>query len=274
MPSEPILVRIGDGTAIDTRYWGPEGAPSLVFVHGNGGHIGWWSFLAPFFADRYRVAAFSLSGMGGSDWRDRYTMPRFADEIRAVAGTAQAGPQPPILVAHSMGGFPAILAGASDWPVRALILVDVALPGVQPIEVKPYSGHHIYESREAALARFRLAPAQPCENDFLLRHLGEMAIKPIEGGGWTWRFDPDLWSRIDFGGAWEALPHVRCPVALVRGALSPLTGPKMIAAIREALPCEAPLISIPFAHHHVMVDQPIALVAALDSLLEAWIPIA
>ena len=271
-PSEPREVRLADGTRIEARYWGAEGSPPLVLIHGNGAHIGWWSFLAPFFADRFRVAALSLSGMGGSSWRQRYDMARFADEIRTVAPAANAGPQQPILIGHSMGGFPAILAATSDWPVRALIMVDVALAGVQPIDVKPYSGHQIYATREAALARFRLAPAQPCENRFILRHLAKMAIQPSAEGGWTWRFDPALWSKIDFGGVWEAMPRVRCPVAMIRGALSPLTSPKMIAAIQAALPRSAPLITIPEAHHHVMIDQPLALVAAIDSLIETWAP--
>ena len=44
---------------------GPADAAPLLFLHGNGAHADWWSFIAPFFAAEYRVAALSWSGMGG-----------------------------------------------------------------------------------------------------------------------------------------------------------------------------------------------------------------
>ena len=32
--------------------WGSD-KPGLIFVHGNGAHAHWWTFLAPFFLDEY-----------------------------------------------------------------------------------------------------------------------------------------------------------------------------------------------------------------------------
>ena len=54
---------------IECLAWGERGKPGLIVVHGASAHADWWSFIAPFFAPDYRVAAFSLSGMGGSGWR-------------------------------------------------------------------------------------------------------------------------------------------------------------------------------------------------------------
>src|SRR5580693_343441 len=62
-----------EGANIELLTWGEVGKPGLIFVHGNSAHADWWSFIAPFLADDYRVAALSLSGMGGSDWRETYT---------------------------------------------------------------------------------------------------------------------------------------------------------------------------------------------------------
>ena len=96
-----------DGASIEVLTWGQRGRPGLLFLHGNGAHAGWWDFIAPFFAADYRVAAFSWSGMGGSDHRASYSIAGFIDEIFAVidaAGLDEAGP--PIVVAHSFGGFP------------------------------------------------------------------------------------------------------------------------------------------------------------------------
>ena len=39
---------------------------------------------------------------------------------------------------------------------------------------------------------------------------------------------------------------------------------------RDLIPAAAPHIVIPESEHHVMVDQPLALVAALRALLAAW----
>jgi pimeloyl-ACP methyl ester carboxylesterase len=50
--------------------------------------------------------------------------------------------------------------------------------------------------------------------------------------------------------------------------------PPRLALIRRLTPPDAPWIVIPDAGHHVMVDQPLALVAALRTLLECWQPAA
>ena len=62
-----------EGAAIELLTWGEVGKPGLVFLHGNGAHADWWSFIAPFFAADYRIAALSWSGQGGSGWRERYS---------------------------------------------------------------------------------------------------------------------------------------------------------------------------------------------------------
>src|ERR1700761_9768404 len=68
------------GSKLEVLTWGEVGKPGLLFVHGNGAHADWWSFIAPFFADDYRCAALSWSGMGRSGWRDRYSMEGFEQE--------------------------------------------------------------------------------------------------------------------------------------------------------------------------------------------------
>src|SRR5580698_7795283 len=53
------------GATIELLTWGRIGDPGLLFLHGGGAHADWWSFIAPFFHERFRCAAFSWSGMGG-----------------------------------------------------------------------------------------------------------------------------------------------------------------------------------------------------------------
>ncbi|ODP38441.1 alpha/beta fold hydrolase [Sphingomonas turrisvirgatae] len=279
-PYEALDVAMTDGRRIEARAWGPAGAPGLVLLHGNAAHLGWWTFLAPFFADRFRVTAFSLGGMGGSEWHDDYSVARFADEMWTVADAAGATAHtlPPVLVAHSMGGLPVIHAGAKvDRPIRAAVLIDVGLPGIDTgIAIPEYKGHRLYPSVEAALGRFRLAPPQPCANRWIAEYLGRMAVQPAHdaagNAGWSWRFDPRLWGGVPADDVWLELAAMRCPVALIRGANSRLTAGEMIARMIAALPAGSPLIEIADADHHVMIDQPLALVAALDALFAGWVP--
>ena len=37
---------------LEVLTWGEVGKPGLLFVHGNSAHADWWSFIAPFFAER------------------------------------------------------------------------------------------------------------------------------------------------------------------------------------------------------------------------------
>ena len=39
-----------DGAGIELLTWGDQGKPGILFLHGNGAHADWWSFIAPFFA--------------------------------------------------------------------------------------------------------------------------------------------------------------------------------------------------------------------------------
>lgn len=279
-PHEALEVVMHNGRRIEALAWGPVGAPGLVLLHGNAAHLGWWSFLAPFFANRFRVTTFSLGGMGGSEWHGDYSVACFADEMWAVSDAAGATihSTPPIIVAHSMGGLPVIHAAAHmELPIRAAVLVDVGLPGVDNgIAIPKYNGHRLYPSVEAALGRFRLAPPQPCANRWIAEYLGRMAICEARdaagNAGWSWRFDPKLWYGVPAGDIWDHLAGMRCPVALIRGASSRLTAGEMIERMVAALPDDTPLIEIADADHHVMIDQPIALVAALNALFSGWIP--
>ena len=69
-----------EGAKIHYLRWGDRARPGLLLVHGNAAHAYWWSFIAPFLARDYNVAAMDLSGMGDSDWRASYSMDMFVRE--------------------------------------------------------------------------------------------------------------------------------------------------------------------------------------------------
>lgn len=264
-----------DGARIETLTWGQRGRPGLVFLHGNGAHAEWWRFIAPAFAANWRILALTWSGMGGSDWRPAYSGETFAREVFAAAeaGGLHDSPLKPTLVAHSFGGFVAMHCAARYGDrLRAAVLVDSAIdpPGRRhdgpPRRERP---NRIYPTFEATLARFRLAPPQDCENLFAVDFIGRHSIKEVEGG-FTWKFDPFLWRNFELGDLAGLLQDARCPVALMWGARSGLVTPEVAAYMAGIAPPGTPLVPIPDADHHVMLDQPLAFTAALTGLLAVW----
>jgi pimeloyl-ACP methyl ester carboxylesterase len=54
---------------------------------------------------------------------------------------------------------------------------------------------------------------------------------------------------------------------MIAGARSALIHPGVVARVRAIAPPDTRFVEIPEAHHHIMIDQPLALVAALRALL-------
>ncbi len=263
---------------IELLTWGERGRPGLLLIHGGMAHADWWSFIAPFFAGTHRVAALSLSGMGGSSWREGYSLKLHMQE--AVAAAEAAGlfdGGPPLVVGHSFGGgVTTYLARHAGERFRGAVVVDA---GVRPPEKRwrgppasPNRPDRVHPSFDAALARFRLAPPQPCSELYILDHVGRLSLREVEGG-WRWRFDPHLWDKMRHegrGAQEEELAGARCPIAFVWGERSRLMEPDVVAYTRAHAPPGTPMSAVPEAEHHVMLDQPLALVAALRGLFSAW----
>lgn len=268
------------GAGIELLTWGERGRPGLLLLHGNGAHADWWSWIAPFFAGSHRVAAISWSGMGGSDWRDAYSGEIFAAE--ALEGAEAAGlfdGGPPVFVAHSFGGFPALL-GATLYGERLAGVVSLDSP-IRPPEMQwrgpPSRGgpNRVYPTLEAALARFRFAPPQDCGNLFIADHIARTSLKRVPmpdgpGEGWTWRFDPFMWRNFRMEERAAFLRDARCPVAVMWGEISNLMTAPVVDYMRGLARPGTPFVAVPDADHHVMADQPLALVAALRALLAVW----
>ena len=179
------------GARIHYLCWGEKTRPGLLLVHGNAAHAHWWSFIAPFLARDHHVVAMDLSGMGDSEWRvpqggaSAYSMGLFAAEELAVLEDAGlfAGPKPPVIAAHSFGGFVTMKA-AAEFGARLSGVVIIDSPVNPPNRAgapaihKPHP-HKIYPSLAAALARFRLMPPQTSENLYLLDWVARHSLKEI-----------------------------------------------------------------------------------------------
>ncbi|WP_246078587.1 alpha/beta fold hydrolase [Modestobacter excelsi] len=127
---------VGDGRTVDlggpvhvVDHGGAADGSTVVLVHGLGGSHLNWDLFAPLLTPHARVLALDLPGFGGSEPGTRRAtvqanvavLDRFLREV--------AGP-PVVLVGNSMGGMISILtAAAAPHLVRALVLLDPAVPG-------------------------------------------------------------------------------------------------------------------------------------------------
>lgn len=260
-----------DGARIEWLAWGPTGASGLLLLHGNGANADWWRFTAPLLADGgMRVAAVSWSGMGNSDHRARYSLELFLAEALAAAEAAGLGPSFAV-VGHSFGGVPAVgLARQHAARIRRAIILDTPFGAMRrPREAasqRPPRSHRVYPTLPAALARFRWAPMQPSPNLWAADFIARTAIRAVDGG-FTWKFDPFLWQNFRFEDPTALLSGAGAPLDYVWGEQSLLVEAGVVAGLRARMPAGTRFVGIPEAHHHVMADQPLALVAALRALL-------
>lgn len=260
-----------EGCSIAYRAWGDRGEPGLVLVHGGGAHSGWWDHVAPMLADGYRVAAIDLSGHGDSGRREVYSTEAWAEEILAVAQAAGMSGSP-LVIGHSMGGWATFTVGArhSDH-VAGIVVIDSTVTQDQPEEQAAeqrtaFGPLRRYPTREDALEHFRTVPEQPTSLPYVLEHIAEESIRPYECG-WAWKFDPAVFFRGRPGP--DTLRAITCRVALFRAEFGIVT-PDIKADMYNALGRRAPVVDIPRAWHHVMLDQPLSLVTGLRTILADW----
>lgn len=262
------------GCSIHYLRWGDRAKPGLVLVHGGAAHAHWWSFLAPLLTRQYHVIALDMSGHGDSGRREEYPREVWAEEVMAVA--ADAGiVGAPVLVGHSLGGMVSIVA-ASLYGDRlaGAVIVDSPVRAPDPesqegAQGKMFRNPKTYPDLSTALEHFHLMPPQPVTNPFILRHVASHSLHPVPGG-WTWKFDPRVFVRFSMKPMSDYLHDARCRVAILRAEFSDLVPPETGEYMYQLLDRNAPIVEIPQAYHHLILDQPLAFIAALRALLADW----
>lgn len=263
-----------DGCPIHYLAWGDARKPGLVLVHGGAAHAHWWSFIAPHLTRDYRVVALDLSGHGDSGRRGDYPRDQFAREVIGVIDHAGFVGRP-IVVGHSLGGIVTILTAALHGErLAGVVIVDSPVRKPDPetqegTRGKAFRNPKTYPSEEEALAHFRLVPSQPCDNDFIVEHIARHSLRETDAG-FTWKFDKRVFPSSTQKPMSEYLKQVPCRIALMRGEWSVVVLPETAEYMYELLERNAPLVEIPQAHHHLFLDQPLAFIAALRTLLADW----
>ncbi|HJQ45200.1 MAG TPA: alpha/beta fold hydrolase [Amycolatopsis sp.] len=270
-PAEHLWTTCADGTRIAFRCWGAEGAPGALLVHGGGAHAGWWDHIAPLLGGGLHVAAVDLSGHGESERRPDYSLPQWAGEVAAVLVAARLGTRP-ILVGHSMGGGVALCAAdhigddlggvvVVDSPFRDLTAEQArerAARALRPVRPSP--------TRAEMVARFRPLPDAGTYPAWMLSWIAESSVVETPQG-WVWNHDPRVRARPPLGFA--DVTRVGCRLAVLRAEHGMLT-PRMCATLAERVGSPFPEVVLAGATHHVMLDQPLSLAAALSAILAVW----
>jgi pimeloyl-ACP methyl ester carboxylesterase len=265
-----------DGARIHYLAWGEPGRRGLVFVHGGGAHAHWWTHVAAPFAGEFRVVALDLSGHGDSDHRDGYSLEQWTAEVVAVA-EAGAIAGPPVIVGHSMGGFVTIATAAlrPDSLVGAVVCdspVTEPDPEVNAAGVgSAFGAPRTYATLEDALAHFRTVPPQAHYLDYVIDHVARHSLRRVEGG-WRWKFDRQVFAQFVGGMRSVALPYldqITCRLAVLRSEYGLVTD-DIGAQMYDRLGRVTPVIEVPEAGHHAMLDQPLLLLTALRTLVADW----
>ncbi len=276
------------GCPIHYFRWGDPSKPGVILLHGFLAHARVFAFIAPLMTEDFHVVAYDLGGMGESGFRDAYDAETQAADLMAVAEDTGMfdGGRKPFLVSHSYGGGVAMDA-VEQSPDRfsGLIVTDMMM--LRPDAMKEHMGERmdrrqntvpqknkVYPDLETAMGRFRLQPEQPCENDYLFKYLAFHSLKKVEGG-WSWKFHPSIFNRdIRTLDAWLRQPHrlaeIALPKAIIYGENSTLFTRDSSAYLREINKDPLPIIEVPDAHHHLMLDQPVAYASAIKSVLTVW----
>jgi pimeloyl-ACP methyl ester carboxylesterase len=250
--------------------WGdPTSERVMLLLHGFRGHAHWWDFVAPWFAQDYRVIAIDFTGMGDSSHRSEYTRADFVGQVHAAL--KMIGRKAVTLVGHSFGGRIAVFAAHEFAALlqRAVIIDTNIAFADRPLRTRfEHRPKKVYPDFATACARFRFVPDEPPILPRIMQHLAMHSIKR-QGEGFVWKFDDKPIGKMlgDAVAEGELLREIQLPMDFVAGELSEVVPPALANRIGKALRCGRGPVVIPTAHHHVPVNQPLALVAALRALL-------
>jgi pimeloyl-ACP methyl ester carboxylesterase len=281
MQVESQTVRLsGAGITLAADVAGPEGAQTILFLHGGGQtRHSWKRALTEAGKRGYRAYSLDLRGHGDSDWSPDgiYGTGRFSDDLRVVINDLDVSP---VIVGASLGGLTGLLV-ASDPPppVAALILVDVAAR-LEPEGTKEIGdfmrgmpdGFASLEEAAAAVAAYLPHRPKPKETSGLLRNL-----RKRDDNRYRWHWDPAFITPRAHPDAPDphlyerAAARLTIPTLLVRGGLSRVVSKEGAQEFLKLVP-HAELVDVAGADHMVAGDANDKFNAAVFDFLERHIP--
>lgn len=289
VPREDTFVEV-DGSKVHYFRWGTRGKPPLLMTHGFLAHARCFAFIAPFLAEDYDIVSYDLAGMGESEMIPDCDGLKRAQQMVRIADALDlfSGPVKPKIIAHSFGSGVALQAmELAGERFGGLVICDLMILRPERLQAHfeagggpPGSGrsdrpNKVYPDYESAYGRFVLSPPQAVQQPFLFDYMAYHSLRPVGEGGWSWKFDPQVFHRsVSDQEQWQRAPQriVDLPhrLAIVYGENSKLFDNDSAEYLRELGGDHIPMIAVPEAEHHLMLDQPLALVTALRSILALW----
>jgi pimeloyl-ACP methyl ester carboxylesterase len=255
----------GSGLSLAADAAGPEGAPTILFLHGGGQtRQSWRGALKEAVKRGYRAISVDLRGHGDSDWSadGKYSLGQFEADIREVIKHIDGEP---VVVGASLGGMMSIPIAAAPPPrIRALVLVDVTprieVDGANEVmafmESAP-DGFASLDEAAAAVAAYLPHRPKPSDTSGLKKNLR------LRNNRYYWHWDPafmrmsrEAQSKIDFEGLINlenAARAIAIPTLLIRGSQSRIVSEQGAREFLTLVP-HAEFVDIAGAHHMVAGD--------------------
>lgn len=116
VPEVRLRIPSADGTQLNVEVHGPDGAPTVVLVHGWTCQIAFWAPVIRILRSatpELRVVVYDQRGHGESEilGTDAYSVPILVEDLRAVLDATIPDGEKAVLVGHSMGGMTIMAAG-------------------------------------------------------------------------------------------------------------------------------------------------------------------
>lgn len=253
---------------------GPVGAQPVVFAHGFGCDQRMWRFVAPAFADRFRVVCFDHVGAGGSDLSaydpDRHaSLDGYAQDLLEILRALDL--RDVVLVAHSVSASIGVLAEVAEPERFAKLVLVSPSPRFVDDEQEPYLGGfsaaEIFELLDGLDSDHLAWSASTAPTIMGNPDRPELGAELVDS---FCRMDPDVarrWARATFLSDTRAeLPRVSTP-ALVLQCRNDLIAPVSVGTyVRDAIPdCEMTLLQA--TGHCPQLSAPEETVAAIAAFV-------
>lgn len=250
---------------------------AMVFAHGFGCDQTMWRFVAPAFADDYRIVLFDHVGMGGSDlsaWdADKYgSLDGYARDILEICAALDLDDA--VFVGHSVSAMMGVLAAIAQ-PERFSSLVLIG-PSPRYIDDEGYTGgfsradiDELLDSLNSNYLGWSSAMAPVIMGNPERPELGEELTNSF------CRTDPDIanqFARVTFlSDNREDLPRMRTP-ALVLQCSSDAIAPVSVGTYVHEHLSDSRLIMLRATGHCPNLSAPDETIAAMQAFLSARVP--
>jgi len=271
--TEPLSHLLEGSPRLHYLEWNPPGRPTVILLHGSTANAWWWRPVARAISPAFRLLALDQRGHGDSEWvrPPAYSPRQYAHDLARFAENAVPGSDLPIIVGHSLGGM-SVLAFARHHPgrARAVVVIDVAVTSsrsrdryLRRLRALPTV---TYPDLETAKARFRLMPSEGSVPAQTLHEIAEKSLARTGEGRFTLKFDRESFFRGDGIQVLETLREIHIPTLLVRAERSRIMTADDARAAAE-LNRGTRLVTIPDAHHHVLLEKPAALARVIEDFI-------